>query len=59
MLSSNFLASLSAYCDELAPVVGPLLTTVAETSRAVLRAQGVCPREAPLTLSVQPLEDDL
>lgn len=34
----NFFTSLASFCEELAPVVGPLLSTVADTSNAIDRA---------------------
>lgn len=38
MTAPNFFTALSAFCQELAPVAGPLLTTVAETASAIDRA---------------------
>lgn len=38
MTAPNFFTSLSAFCQELAPVAGPLLTSVAETASAIDRA---------------------
>ena len=37
--SDNGWTSLAHFCNELAPVVGPLLSTVAETAHAIDRAQ--------------------
>lgn len=37
-MSSNFWTSLAAYCQELAPVAGPLLSAVGDTADAVDRA---------------------
>lgn len=34
----TFFTSLASFCEELAPVVGPLLSTVADTSNAIDRA---------------------
>lgn len=38
MSSPNFWTSLASYCQELAPVAGPLLSAVGETASAVDRA---------------------
>jgi phytoene/squalene synthetase len=35
---SSFWRALSSYCDELAPVVGPLLSAIGATATAVDRA---------------------
>jgi len=37
-MSSNFWTSLATYCQELAPVAGPLLSAVGDTADAVDRA---------------------
>ena len=37
-MSSNFWTSLATYCQELAPVAGPLLSAVGDTAEAVDRA---------------------
>jgi len=37
-MSESFWASLSAYCTELAPVSGPLLSAVGDTAAAIERA---------------------
>ena len=37
-MSQSFWNTLSSYCEELAPVVGPLLGCVAETADAIDRA---------------------
>lgn len=34
----NFLNTISAYCEELSPVVGPLLQHIAATAAAVHKA---------------------
>lgn len=34
----DFFQSLASYCEELAPVAGPLLSTVADTANAIDRA---------------------
>jgi hypothetical protein len=36
--SSSFWATLASYCQELAPVAGPLLGAVGDTAEAVERA---------------------
>lgn len=38
MSTSNFWTSLASYCQELAPVAGPLLSAVGDTASAVDRA---------------------
>ena len=38
MSTPNFWTSLASYCQELAPVAGPLLSAVSETAAAVDRA---------------------
>jgi hypothetical protein len=37
-MSSSFWTSLASYCNELAPVAGPLLGAIGETASAVDRA---------------------
>ena len=37
-MSTSFWASLSSYCEELAPVAGPLLAAVGDTAGAIERA---------------------
>lgn len=38
MSSPSFWTSLASYCQELAPVAGPLLSAVGDTASAVERA---------------------
>lgn len=37
-MSDNFWSHLASYCQELAPVAGPLLSAVGDTAEAVDRA---------------------
>lgn len=37
-MSTNFWVALASYCQELAPVAGPLLSAVGDTAEAVDRA---------------------
>jgi len=37
-MSASFWTSLASYCNELAPVAGPLLGAIGETANAVDRA---------------------
>ena len=37
-MSDNFWSTLASYCQELAPVAGPLLSAVGDTASAVERA---------------------
>lgn len=37
-MSQSFWTTLASYCNELAPVTGPLLSAVADTAHAVERA---------------------
>lgn len=39
MPQDNFWTSLATYCQELAPVAGPLLASVGETADAIDRAK--------------------
>lgn len=41
MTAPNFFTALSAFCQELAPVAGPLLAAVGETASAVDRANRI------------------
>lgn len=43
-MSDNFWNQLSRYCTELAPVVGPLVSIVGETSSAIERASSTEPQ---------------
>lgn len=49
----NFFTSLAAFCEELAPVAGPLLNTLADTSNAIDRANK---RNENLLLETRSLE---
>lgn len=61
-MSESFWSSLATYCQELAPVAGPLLGAVGETANAVERAnrQTKALRSATRTLEADLLatEDD-
>ncbi len=61
-MSSSFWASFASYCNELAPVAGPLLGALGETANAVDRAgrQTQSLRAASRTLEADLLatEDD-
>lgn len=61
-MSSSFWTSLASYCNELAPVAGPLLGAIGETANAVDRAgrQTGALRAASRTLEADLLatEDD-
>lgn len=52
----TFFTSLASFCEELAPVVGPLLSTVADTSNAIDRANK---RNESLLLESRALETAL
>jgi hypothetical protein len=46
--SDNGWTALAHFCNELAPVVGPLLATVAETAHAIDRAnRGITTQSLP------------
>lgn len=53
-MSPSFWTTLSAYCNELAPVSGPLLSTIGETADAITRATH---RAASLSASSATLEE--
>ena len=59
-MSSKFWTSIASYCQELAPVAGPLLSAVGETADAVERAgrKRRSLRAAALDAEVLLTEDD-
>lgn len=59
-MSDNFWSHLASYCQELAPVAGPLLSAVGDTAEAVDRAgrQTKSLRASSQSLSAQLLLDE-
>jgi aspartate/glutamate racemase len=53
-MATSFWTTLSAYCNELAPVVGPLLSTIGNTADAITRAST---RTTALIASSDTMED--
>ena len=61
-MSTSFWASLSSYCEELAPVAGPLLAAVGDTAGAIERAgtqsKSLSGRSRTLRRELASAEDD-
>lgn len=60
-MSHSFWTTLATYCNELAPVTGPLLNAVADTAHAVDRAtaQRTTLNASTRTLRASLARDDL